>query len=60
MPHPVLTARQESHPLTSVFWYMVPDSESKISFIILILISFIWFDEKCTLSCTLGPFWWFL
>lgn len=24
MPHPVLTARQESHPLTSVFWYMVP------------------------------------
>ncbi len=39
---------------------VVPDSESKISFIILILISFIWFDEKCTLSCTLGPFWWFL
>ncbi len=24
MPHPVLTARQGSHPLTSVFWYMVP------------------------------------
>ncbi|GDK32795.1 hypothetical protein BvCmsKSP061_04740 [Escherichia coli] len=39
---------------------LVPDSESKISFIILILISFIWLDEKCTLSCTLGPFWWFL
>ncbi|EKT5669001.1 TPA: hypothetical protein ACGPRK_001781 [Escherichia coli] len=39
---------------------VVPDSESNMVIIMLILISFIWFDEKCTLSCTLGPFWWFL
>ena len=35
---------------------LVPDSESKISSIMLILIYFIWFGEKCTLFCTLSPF----
>ncbi len=39
---------------------LVPDSESNMIVIMLILISFIWFDEKYTLYCTLGPFWWFL
>lgn len=56
MPHPVLTARQGSHPLTSVFWYMVPDSESKNASIMLILVYFVWFGEICTLFCTRSPF----
>ncbi len=35
---------------------LVPDSESNISSIILILVCFVWFHKKCTLFCTLGPF----
>ncbi len=35
---------------------LVPDSESKISSIMLILVYFVWFGEKYTLFCTLSPF----
>ncbi len=35
---------------------LVPDSESKIASIMLILVCFVWFGEECALFCTLSPF----
>lgn len=35
---------------------LVPDSESKNASIMLILVYFVWFGERCTLFCTRSPF----
>ncbi|PSY36851.1 hypothetical protein C7B09_24530 [Escherichia albertii] len=50
-------ARKEKSPaLQRGLMNLVPDSESKNASIMLILVYFVWFGERCTLFCTRSPF----